>query len=73
MKRINRAQLRGEALEPYCKYANTTTIEYGKEDKRVYCYGLYNNNFPNRLDENICDECKECKAFINNSEVLKND
>lgn len=66
MNRINRAKLRGIPLEPYCKEANTTTNEFGKEDKRVYCFGLYDNNFPNRLGDFICDECKNCKAFIDN-------
>ena len=71
MKRVSRAQLRGVPLEPYCKTANTTTHDCGFQDKRVYCYGLYDNNFPNRLGEWICDECLNCKAFIDNATPLE--
>ena len=65
MKRISRATLREKPLEPYCKKANTTTMEYGKKDKRVYCYGLYQNNICGTGDW-IADCCKECKAYIDN-------
>lgn len=70
MKRISRAMLRGKALEPYCKKANTTSMEYGSEDKRVYCYGLYQNNISGTSDE-IADCCKQCKAYIDNITPLE--
>ena len=38
---ISRAKLRGYKLDEDCKRANTTTHEYGLEDDRVFCRGLY--------------------------------
>lgn len=70
MKRVSRAKLRGKPLDPYCKIANTTTNEYGKEDKRVYCYGLYQNNISGTSDD-IAECCKQCKAFVGNETPLK--
>lgn len=66
MKRIDRATLRGKPLDEDCKRANTTTGEYGKEDKRVYCFGLYK-------ECSNCDirkECTECKAYVYNATPL---
>lgn len=62
---VSRAELRGKPLEPYCEKANTTTGEYGKEDKRVYCYGLCQNNISGTSEE-IAQGCKKCKAYIDN-------
>lgn len=61
MKRVSRAQLRGQALDPLCKIAHTTTGEYGPEDKRVFCYGVYDamNDEPEEL-------CVKCGAFVRN-------
>ena len=70
MKRINRTQLRGKPLEPYCKKANTTTGEFGFDDKRVYCYGLYQNCISGTSDD-IAECCKKCKAFVDNATPLK--
>jgi len=70
MKRISRAKLRGKPLDPYCKKAHTTTHEFGFEDNRVYCYGLYQNNISGTSDD-IAECCKECKAYVYNATPLK--
>lgn len=70
MKRVTRTDLRGKALEPYCKSANTTTHEFGKEDNRVYCYGLRQNNISGFGDW-LADCCRECKAYVDNATPLK--
>jgi hypothetical protein len=61
MKRVSRAQLRGQALDPLCKIAHTATGEYGPDDKRVFCYGVYDamNDEPEEL-------CVKCGAFVQN-------
>lgn len=65
MKRIDRATLRGKPLDDGCKKAVTTTGEYGKEDKRVYCYGLIRGIY-----DDVCKECRECKAYVYNATPL---
>lgn len=35
MKRVSRAQLRGQPLDPLCKKAHTTTNEYGPDEAGV--------------------------------------
>ena len=70
MKRVTRAKLRGKPLEPYCKRANTTTGEFGKEDNRVYCYGLYQCNISGTSDD-IAECCRKCKAYVDNATPLK--
>lgn len=62
---ISRAKLRGYKLDEDCKRANTTTHEYGLEDDRVFCHGLYNC----RTDE-IIEKCLHCKAFVYNAKPL---
>lgn len=61
MKRVTRAQLRGKPLEPICKKAHTTTHEYGLNDKRVFCCGVWGS-----MTDEPTEYCKVCKAFINN-------
>ena len=60
---INRAKLRGKPLDSDCKRANRTTHEYGPEDDRVYCYGLYED----MSDWMILKKCRECGAFVDNA------
>ena len=60
---INRAKLRGKPLDSDCKRANRTTHEYGMEDYRVYCYGLYED----MSDWMIQKKCRECGAFVDNA------
>lgn len=62
---ISRAKLRGCKLDEACKQANTTTNEYGLDDNRVFCHGLYNC----RTDE-IIEKCLHCKAFVYNAKPL---
>lgn len=62
---ISRAKLRGCNLDEDCKRANTTTNEYGLDDNRVFCHGLYNC----RTDE-IIEKCLRCKAFLYNAKPL---
>lgn len=62
--------LRGEALETYCKKANTITIGCEFEDKRVLCYGLYQNNISGSSEE-IAECCKKCNAYIDNAIPLE--
>ena len=68
-RKISRAELRGKPLEPECKKANTTTNEYGKDDNRVYCYGLFQNNI-HGFGSWIADCCRNCKAYVENSTPL---
>ncbi len=49
-----------------CYKANTTTNEFGKNDNRVFCFGLYED----KTDE-IRDECLECMANVLNAEPPK--
>ncbi len=59
MKKVTRAELRGKPLNRDCYKANTTTNEYGKDDNRVFCFGLYADK-----TEEIRDECMNCKANV---------
>lgn len=61
MKRISRAQLRGQRLDPLCKIARTTTNEYGSDDRRVFCHGVYD-----AMTEEPEDLCLSCGAFVRN-------
>ena len=63
---INRAKLRGKPLDDDCKKANTTTQEYGLQDNRVFCFGLFDPKTDERLDK-----CVNCKAFVYNAEPLE--
>lgn len=64
---INRAKLKGKPLDSDCKRANRITHEYGIEDDRVYCYGLYKD----MSDWMIQKKCRECGAFVDNAKALK--
>lgn len=66
MKRIDRATLRGKPLDEDCKRANTSTHECGKEDKRVFCFGLCRDC----TDWDILKKCRECKAYVYNATPL---
>lgn len=61
MKRVSRAQLRGQQLDPLCKLAHTTTNEYGPDDKRVFCYGVYD-----AMNDEPEEQCVKCGAFVQN-------
>ena len=63
---MNRAELRGKKLEYFCKDANTTKNEFGKNDNRIFCYGLNDKS-----TEELIDECKKCKANVIHAEPLE--
>lgn len=63
---MNRAKLRGEPLEEFCKKARRATNEYGLDDKRIFCYGLLD-----LATDDYLDECKICGAFVYNAEPLE--
>ena len=66
MKRITRAQMRGKPLDPLCKRAYTTTNEYGLDDKRVFCCGIWET-----MTGEPVEMCRVCKAFVQNEEPPK--
>ena len=66
MKRVSRAQLRGRPLDSLCKKAYTTTHEYGRDYKRVFCYG-----FEDSMTDEPEELCRVCGAFIRNATPLK--
>ena len=59
MKQVTRAELRGKPLNRDCYTANTTTNEFGADDNRVFCFGLYADK-----TEEVCEECMNCKANV---------
>lgn len=61
-----RAVLIGKPLDPECKRARTTSGEYGPQDKRTFCYGLYDD-----WGEDIRDKCIKCPAYAMNAEPPK--
>lgn len=62
---ISRAKLRGSKLDENCKQANTTTKEYGLDDNRVFCYGLYDCR-----KQELVEKCLSCKALVFYAEPL---
>lgn len=66
MKRVTRAKLRGKALDPICKRASTTTNEYGKEDKRIFCYGMIDP-----MNDELINRCVSCGAYVGNADPIK--
>ena len=66
MKKVNRAVLRGKPLDSDCKSANTTTGEFGNDDKRIFCYGLID-----AMNDEYLTKCKECGAFVYNAKPLE--
>lgn len=65
MKRVTRAELRGERLDDDCKRAYTSSHEFGKDDNRVFCLGLYDI-----CSDCILDKCWSCGAFVDNAKPL---
>ena len=60
-KIINRAKMRGKPLDKDCRKAHVTRYEYGENDNRCYCLGLYDPMY-----DEPCEQCIECFAFVNN-------
>jgi hypothetical protein len=57
-----------EVLDTDCVVKKTyiSTHEYGEEDNRRYCYGLFDN-----FKDEVLEKCKICEAYINNAVLLK--
>lgn len=66
MKTVRRDKIRGKKLDHDCHNAKTSRYEYGPDDPRVYCYGLYDD-----MSDDIRTECVKCKAFVSNAEPPK--
>lgn len=60
---VSRVYLRGKPLDNDCKRAQTTRFQYGLNDNRVFCYGLYKD----MSDWDILDKCKTCGALVDNA------
>lgn len=65
---IGRAAQKGKPLDDDCKKAHISKNEYGHDDKRCFCYGLY---APNNIYE-IHSKCLECGAYCRNAEPPNN-
>lgn len=63
---IDRAKLRGKPLDIDCKRAMRTSHEYGEQDNRVFCYGLYEE----MSDWKIQQKCIECGAYVCNAQPI---
>lgn len=57
--------MRGKPLDADCKKATRTSNEYGPEDKRIYCFGLFN-----MTKFEVLPKCKMCMAYVENAEPL---
>ena len=67
MKSISRSVMRGKSLDDDCLTARISKHEYGPNDNRCFCYGLY---VPCN-DWEILEKCLNCKAYVYNAEPLK--
>ena len=59
MKIVNRALLRGAPLETMCRQAKTTHHEFGREDRRVFCFGVTEAG-----GANLMPPCRTCRAHV---------
>ena len=66
MKKITRSDLRGKPLDKDCHSAHRTSGEYGKDDNRIFCFGL-----ADKRNDELLKKCIECKAHVLNAEPLK--
>lgn len=57
-----RAALRGFPLDDDCKKARISTHEYGPEDDRKFCYGLYDCS-----TVEVLEKCRNCGAYAYNA------
>ena len=65
MRDVSRSELRGKSLMAHCYKAGTTRNEFGKEDNRIFCYGLNDSS-----TEELIEECKNCKANVIHAKPL---
>ena len=64
MKRVTRAELRGQPLDEDCrKYGRPDSGQFGNEDKRCFCTGVWD-----RMHEDFLPKCIKCKAWAMNAE-----
>lgn len=70
MKTVTRAQLRGKPLERICYSAHTTRHEFGPQDNRVFCYGVY---VLGPEDGQLHGNCYNCKALVDHAEPVEVD
>ena len=66
MKTIGRHKVRGKRLDHDCYHAHTTRNEYGPNDNRVFCYGLYGP-----MNDEPLEKCRVCAAFVQNQKPPK--
>ncbi len=67
MKRVTRAELRGKPLDRDCmRYAKSDSGQYGNEDKRCFCTGIWNKMF-----ESVEQKCVVCNAWSSNATPIK--
>ena len=62
-----RAQLRGSRLDPDCHRAWITRHEFGPDDERCYCLGLFDE------DHVQLEKCYACGAFALHATLPKED
>ena len=62
LKTINRAKIRGKRLNPECYKAKISKFEWGSDDNRCFCYGLFD-----AWGCDLWEECKKCKAHVDNA------
>ena len=61
-----RAKSRGKPLDANCKKAIISKYEYGSDDTRCFCHGLY----AEICDYEIREECLKCGAYVGNAKPL---
>lgn len=63
MKRVTRATLRGKPLDEDCKkIARSDSGQYGPDDKRCFCTGIWSPMY-----DWFLPKCEDCKAFNGNA------
>lgn len=68
MRLTGRAILRRKPLDEDCKKAYVSKHEYGLDDNRIFCHGLYVHG---GISAEIEEKCINCGAFVNNAELPK--
>lgn len=66
MKTVDRAKLRGKPLERICYSAKTTRHEFGRNDNRVFCFGIVDT-----MTDELIPQCRACKALVDYAEPMK--
>ena len=66
MKTIGRDKVRGKPLNHDCYSARISRHEFGMDDPRVFCFGLYTE-----MGDDIQTDCVTCKAYVGNAKPPK--